>query len=238
MPSGDQLRSKSNQSLARTRRESLSRPINQGRDSVNSKLNITARAVTFTLASMAGIAAAQTQTDIHRDSATRNVEAGDTFTMKYARAFYCNLPDNNNQIVINARGWNNQTGTGANASFRIPLTQIFDDVWFIGNHYVGQYMIRTADGIVQLDAGNTAAESALFHKPALDAFGAAGFPLKAVLLTHGHGDHDGGAKYLLDTFGARSWLGSGDAAGKSYAPNTIDSTDLSMREMSIGGKKF
>lgn len=206
---------------------------------MNTKLKIAARAVAVALAVTAGMAAAQTQSDIHRDAATRNVEAGDAFTMKYARAFYCNLADDNNQIVINARGWNNQTGTGANASFRIPLTQIFDDVWFIGNHYVGQYLIRTADGIVQLDSGNTAAESELFHKPALASLGVnPGYPLKAVFLTHGHFDHDGGAKYLLDTFGARSWLGSADAAGKSYVPNTIDSSDLSMREMSIGGKKF
>jgi glyoxylase-like metal-dependent hydrolase (beta-lactamase superfamily II) len=208
---------------------------------VNTKLNIAARAVIFALAANAGIAAAQTQTDIHRDAATRNVEAGDTFTMKYSRAFYCNLADDNNQIVIAARGWNNQTGTGANASFRIPLTQIFDDVWFIGNHYVGQYLIKTADGVVQLDSANNASESALFHVPALAALGVTPTStarLNAVFLTHGHGDHDGGAKFLLDTFGARSWLGSADAAGKSYAPNTIDSTNLSMREMSIGGKKF
>src|SRR5262245_19338152 len=114
MRSGDQLRSKSNKSLARERRKSLLRPINQpiqGRDFLNTKLNIAARAVIFALAAKAGIAAAQTQTDIHRDAATRNVEAGDTFTMTYSRAFYCNLPDDNNQIVINARGWNNQTGT-------------------------------------------------------------------------------------------------------------------------------
>lgn len=89
------------------------------------------------LAAAAGaLAVAQTQTDIHRDAATRNV-GGDAFMMKYARAFYCNLPDDNNAIVIEARGWNNQTGTGPNAQYRIPLTQIFDDVWFVGNHYVG-----------------------------------------------------------------------------------------------------
>jgi glyoxylase-like metal-dependent hydrolase (beta-lactamase superfamily II) len=186
-----------------------------------------------------GIAAAQTvQSELHRDAATRNV-GGDPFMTKYARAFYCNLPDDNNAIVIASRGWNNQTGTGPNAEFRIPLTRIFDDVWFIGNHYVGQYMIKTPDGIVQLDSGNTAAESTLFHDPALLALGVSPtYPLKAVLLTHGHGDHDGGAKHLKDTFGAQVFLGSADAAGKSYAPTTIDSTNLAMRAMSIGGKKI
>jgi glyoxylase-like metal-dependent hydrolase (beta-lactamase superfamily II) len=187
----------------------------------------------------AGFAAAQTaQSELHRDAATRNT-GGDAFMTQYARAFYCNLPDDNNQIVINTRTWNNTTGTGANAQYRIPLTQIFDDVWFIGNHYVGQYIIKTADGLVHLDSGNTANEMATFNYPAMQALGlSASYPLKAVFLSHGHLDHDGGAKWLLDNTGARSYLGSADAAGKSYAPVTIDSTNLAMREMSIGGKTF
>jgi glyoxylase-like metal-dependent hydrolase (beta-lactamase superfamily II) len=204
------------------------------------KITPVARAVAAALAlSVAGFANAQTvQSELHRDAATRNV-GGDPFMTTYARAFYCNLPDDNNQIVINSRGWNNQTGTGANAQYRIPLVKIFDDVHFIGNHYVGQYMITTPDGIVMLDSGNSASESTLFHDPALASLGVGpGFPLKAVLLTHGHGDHDGGAKHLKDTFGAQIFIGSADAAGKSYAPTTIDSTNLAMRAMSIGGKNI
>jgi hypothetical protein len=113
-----------------------------------------------------GLAVGQTvQSELHRDAATRNV-GGDPFMTQYARAFYCNLPDDNNQIVIASRGWNNTTGTGANAQYRIPLTQIFDDVWFIGNHYVGQYLIKTPDGLVEVDAGNTAGEMQTFNYPA------------------------------------------------------------------------
>jgi glyoxylase-like metal-dependent hydrolase (beta-lactamase superfamily II) len=186
----------------------------------------------------ASLATAQTRTDIHRDAATRNV-GDDPFMMTYARAFYCNLADDNNQIVINSRGWNNTTGTGANAQYRIPMTQIFDDVWFVGNHYVGQYLIKTADGLVQVDAANNANEIATFNYPAMQALGlSASYPLKAVLLTHGHGDHDGGANWLKTNVGAEIFLGSADAANKAYAPTVIDSTDLSMRQMSIGGKNF
>lgn len=192
-------------------------------------------AALFTAASLA---TAQTRTDIHRDAATRNV-GDDPFMMTYARAFYCNLADNNNQIVINSRGWNNTTGTGANAQYRIPMTQIFDDVWFVGNHYVGQYLIKTADGLVQVDAANNANEVATFNYPAMQALGlSATYPLKGVLLTHGHGDHDGGANWLKANVGTEIFLGSADAANKAYAPTAIDSTDLSMRQMSIGGKNF
>lgn len=194
-----------------------------------------ALATTSVTAACAAIAA--TQTDIHRDAATRNV-GSDAFMMQYARAFYCNLPDDNNAIVIAARAWNNTTGANNN-QYRIPLTQIADDVWIVGNQYVAQYLIKTADGLVQLDAGNTANEVQQFNYPALQALGlSASFPLKAVFLTHGHGDHDGGAKWLLDNLGARSTLGSADASGKTYAPTQIDSTDLSVRQMDIGGKTF
>jgi glyoxylase-like metal-dependent hydrolase (beta-lactamase superfamily II) len=187
----------------------------------------------------AGFAAAQTaQTAIHLDAATRNV-GGDPFMMKYARAFYCNLPEDNNQIVIASRGWNNTTGLGDNAIYRVPPTQIFDDVWFVGNHYVGQYLVKTPTGFVQVDAGNNANEVQTFNYPAMQSLGlSATYPLTGVFLTHGHGDHDGGAKWLLDNLGARSYLGSADSNNKSYLPIQIDSSNLSFREMAIGGKKF
>jgi glyoxylase-like metal-dependent hydrolase (beta-lactamase superfamily II) len=196
------------------------------------------RFVAAALVAAAGLATAQSQTDVHRDAATRNV-LGDEFMMRYARAFYCNLADDNNQIVIASRGWNNQTGTGANAQYRIPATQIFDDVWFVGNHYVGQYLIKTPGGLVQVDAANNANEVTLFNYPAMQALGlSASYPLRAVLLTHGHGDHDGGATWLKTNLGAEIFLGSADANNKAYAPTTINSSDLSMRQMSIGGKNF
>ena len=203
----------------------------------NPRLTVTGLVLAALLAGT-GPAAAQSRSDIHREAATRNV-GDDPFMMRFARAFYCNLADNNNQIVIESRGWNNQTGTGDNAQYRIPATQIFDDVWFVGNHYVGQYLIKTPGGLVQVDAANSAAEVALFNVPAMQALGLGpAYPLRAVLLTHGHRDHDGGAQYLRDNLGAEIFLGSADAAGKAYAPTRIDSTDLSWRAMSIGGKNF
>lgn len=176
-----------------------------------------------------GLALAQTQTDVHRDAATRNV-GDDSFMMKNARAFYCNLPDDNNGIVIAARATN---------SIRVPLTQIFDDVWIIGSRYVAQYIIKTTDGFVVVDAGNTATEMQTYNLPALQSLGlTANYPVKEIFLTHGHGDHDGGAQWMLDNLKARSWLGSADANNKTYNPKSINSSNLSPQKVSIGGKEF
>jgi glyoxylase-like metal-dependent hydrolase (beta-lactamase superfamily II) len=189
-----------------------------------------------------GVAQAQTQSDIHRDAATRNVGA-DAFMTQYARAFYCNLPDDNNGIVLQARSWNNTTGKNNN-QYRFPLTQIFDDVWAIGNHYVVQYMMKMPDGMVGVDSGNSASEFQQFNYAGLQQLGlSSSYPLKNIFLTHGHGDHDGGAQWALDNLGTASYLGSADntlgaPTGKSYKPIPIDSTNLAMREMSIGGKRF
>lgn len=194
------------------------------------KRNHLLRAATAILTTaVLSIASAQTQSEIHRSAATKNV-GDDTFMMQNARAFYCNLADDNNAIVIAARATN---------SVRIPLTQIFDDVWVVGSRYVAQYIIKTPDGFVMVDAGNNATEVQTYNFPALQLLGLnSQRPLKEIFLTHGHSDHDGGAKWLLDNLGAQSWLGSADAAGKSYAPKLIDSTKMDVQEISIGGKTF
>ena len=105
-------------------------------------------ATTLAAAAMGHAAAQTSQAETHRDAATRNV-GSDTFMMQNARAFYCNLTDDNNAIVIAARATN---------SIRVPLTQVFDDVWIIGSRYVAQYLIKTADGFVMVDSGNNATE--------------------------------------------------------------------------------
>ena len=208
------------------------------------RLTCIAAAVVSVTAAAQSVPPTNAQAELHRDAATRNT-LGDPFMTQYSRAFYCNLPDDNNQIVIANRAFNNTTGANNN-QYRIPLTQIFDDVWAIGNHYVVQYFIKTPDGFVEVDSGNSSVEYSTFNYPALQSLGlSATYPLKAIFLTHGHFDHDGGAQWALDHLGVRSYIGSADnvppigpATGKSYHPNLIDSTDLSMRQMSIGGKNF
>jgi hypothetical protein len=66
----------------------------------------------------------------------------------------------------------------------------------------------------------------------------ANYPVKETFLTHGHGDHDGGAQWMFDNLKARSWLGSADANNKTYNPKLINSSNLSPQKASVGGKEF
>ena len=89
---------------------------------VKTTRKIVARAIALVLAvGVGGWAAAQipAESQKHLDAATRNV-GNDPFMTQYARAFYCNLPEDNNEIVIASRAWNNQTGTGATPSTVFP----------------------------------------------------------------------------------------------------------------------
>lgn len=180
-------------------------------------------------AGSAGLSGAQPVTEFDRHMEASRLNTGGDPTMVHPwRAFYCNLPDDNNRIVLAERTKN---------SIRVPLTQIMDDVWYVGTEYVGQYILRNGSGFVMVDGGNSAAEMTSYNLPALESLGlgTAG-PLHSVLITHGHRDHDGGALQMKQSTGAAIYLGSADAAGKDYAPITLDTAVLTPYEIRTGGR--
>lgn len=169
----------------------------------------------------------QTQFELQMEASRLNT-GGDPKMAYPWRAFYCNLSDDNNAIVLAERTKN---------SIRMPLTQILDDVWYIGSEYVGQYILKNESGFVMIDAGNTAVEMQTYSLPALRTLGlGTAAPLNAVLVTHGHADHDGGAAALKASTGAPIYLGSADAANKSYAPITLNSAVLTPYDLNVGGR--
>jgi glyoxylase-like metal-dependent hydrolase (beta-lactamase superfamily II) len=84
-----------------------------------------------------------------------------------------------------------------------------------GIHYLGRlfpsaaYAVETSDGLVLIDAGLAPDAGPLRRE--LAALGLDQERLKAVLLTHAHVDHSGGAASLRATAGARVHAGAGDA---------------------------
>ena len=86
--------------------------------------------------------------------------------------------------------------------------KVFDNLYFLGTKYHTAWALTTSDGIIIIDTlynyavGPEIVEG--LQKMKLDPA-----KVKYVLITHGHGDHDEGAKYFQDR-GAHVMLGAGD----------------------------
>ncbi len=72
------------------------------------------------------------------------------------------------------------------------------------------YVVETSSGLVSIDSG-LYAEPILF-KQQMASLGLDWMGVRAVLLTHVHGDHTGGAEYFRTSAGAKVYAGQGDTA--------------------------
>ncbi len=72
------------------------------------------------------------------------------------------------------------------------------------------YVVETSEGLVLIDSGLETGASQL--KSELTELGLDWHGIRAILLTHPHGDHCGGAQYLREITGAKVYAGAGDAA--------------------------
>ena len=88
----------------------------------------------------------------------------------------------------------------------IEPTEIFKDVYFIGTTWVGCMLYNTKDGIIMWDAMNNTDDMINILEPDMAALGLDPADIKIVMISHGHGDHYGGAKYLQDTYGAKVYM--------------------------------
>jgi metallo-beta-lactamase class B len=91
----------------------------------------------------------------------------------------------------------------------IEPTKLFDNVYAIGRSGTVVYAITTPDGIILIDSGYASeVESVLMvgmKKLGLDAA-----RIKYLIVTHGHGDHFGGAAFLQEHYGVRVVLSEPD----------------------------
>lgn len=85
----------------------------------------------------------------------------------------------------------------------VPATRVFDNLYSVGQNAVSAFALDTSEGIILIDALNNEAEARDIIVPNLVALGLDPKRLRYVVITHGHGDHWGGAKFLQDTYGAK-----------------------------------
>jgi len=117
--------------------------------------------------------------------------------------------------------------TAADADFE-PV-RAFDNLYYVGLTEIGAWAVTTSEGIIVIDAfGPEGTEERLvgnMRKIGLDPA-----QIKIVIVTHAHGDHGGGAKYLQDKFGAKVAMSAldweGAAKGGVGGPNNVPRRDI------------
>jgi metallo-beta-lactamase class B len=91
-----------------------------------------------------------------------------------------------------------------------PPTKIFDEVYYLGTNVVASWAIVTSAGIIQIDSLNDAEEAQRVIVGGYKKLGLDPAQMKYLILTHGHNDHFGGAKYLQETYHPRVLMSGTD----------------------------
>jgi metallo-beta-lactamase class B len=88
--------------------------------------------------------------------------------------------------------------------------QAFDNLYFVGSAWVSAWALKTSDGIILIDALNNALEAGGLIEGGMRKFGLDPAQIKYVIVTHGHGDHYGGASYLVERYRPRVVMSEAD----------------------------
>jgi metallo-beta-lactamase class B len=81
-----------------------------------------------------------------------------------------------------------------------PPTKIFDQLYYFGTDFVGSYALVTSDGIIAFDTMDNSEEAEKIIVGGYKAVGLDPAKIKYIVISHGHGDHYGGALYLQEKY--------------------------------------
>ena len=87
--------------------------------------------------------------------------------------------------------------------------KVFDNLYFVGMTDYSAWAITTSQGIILLDAIYDYSIQDEVDE-GLKKLGLDPATIKYAIVSHGHGDHSGGAKFLQDTFGTKIILSAAD----------------------------
>lgn len=84
-----------------------------------------------------------------------------------------------------------------------PPMQVFDNLYYVGGDWVSSWLLKTSEGFILIDALNNEEEARALIEGGMAKLGLDPRQIKYIVITHGHGDHYGGATYLAKKYGAR-----------------------------------
>lgn len=118
----------------------------------------------------------------------------------------------------------------------VEPTRVFDNLFYVGNEFVGVWVLKTSVGLILFDSSQSEAEARDHLVPGLEKLGLDPKTIRYVVVTHGHWDHFGGAAWLQQTYGARIALGKADWDLIEKAPADaleINSRPLPRRDIEV-----
>ena len=100
-------------------------------------------------------------------------------------------------------------GTPAREDWYAEPVRVFDNLFYVGMTEFSTWAVITSAGIIVIDPiFDYSVEAEVVE--GLQKLGMDPADIRYVLISHGHGDHAGGAKFLQDKFGARVVMGAAD----------------------------
>lgn len=110
----------------------------------------------------------------------------------------------------------------------VPAAQVFDNLYFVGNSFSSAWVVRTSEGLILIDAVTNAQEVERDIEGGLERLGLDPADIRYLVVSHGHGDHSGGAAYLAEKYDLRivmsrfDWEASQDPQRRIQLPGWND----------------
>jgi metallo-beta-lactamase class B len=94
-----------------------------------------------------------------------------------------------------------------------PAAKVFDQFYYLGENWVSAWALNTPDGIILFDTLPSDDEAATYIEGGLRRMGLDPRNIKYIVITHGHADHYGGARYLQEKYHAKVLMSAVDWQG-------------------------
>lgn len=92
----------------------------------------------------------------------------------------------------------------------LPATRVFDELYFVGENAVSAWLLDTGDGYILFDAMYAPQDMEKIVEPGMRSLGLDPARIRYLVITHAHGDHFGGARYLKEHYGTRIMASAAD----------------------------
>jgi metallo-beta-lactamase class B len=100
-------------------------------------------------------------------------------------------------------------GTPDRSTWHVEPVRVFDNLYFVGQSEFSSWAVTTSAGIIVIDTiFDYSVEDEVVG--GIKKLGFDPAQIKYAIVSHGHSDHSGGAKFLQDTFGTRIILSAAD----------------------------